>query len=406
MLWNNDLQTHTVGLRVVLDTYLGKQDGAPFRIPGVGDITTETVLLGKRIPSFWYSFDDLKNPSVRAQGTLKGSGLTTPDRVVYAGWGRFDKFPWNFLATAGKDFKQSVFSKSDSAVGIYWEPKRLESGDTVEFKTAYGLYGSTIYKGKVFTLSLGGAVKSFGEPFLVSADIQNVSPFMAKNVNVKIIMSKSLTIARGNSVVNLGDFPSDKIKRVSWLLQPKKRTKGKKRYLVKVTGYVQNVKYTVKAIRAVEVERKAEEILKEEKEKEKVVESIKSEEKGLKVKKVKEGVSIEFGDVYFKFQSSSLLPKAKQKLDRIGLVLKKYKNYKVVIKGHTDNIGTREYNLKLSRARARNVWKYLIDKGYITPDRAVYKGYGELHPIASNKTKAGRQKNRRVEIVIVTTEED
>ena len=70
--------------------------------------------------------------------------------------------------------------------------------------------------------------------------------------------------------------------------------------------------------------------------------------------------------------------------------------------GHTDSIGTEAYNQRLSERRANAVKAYLVSKG-IESDRVATEGKGELQPVASNKTKAGRAQNRRVEIEVVGT---
>jgi OOP family OmpA-OmpF porin len=73
---------------------------------------------------------------------------------------------------------------------------------------------------------------------------------------------------------------------------------------------------------------------------------------------------------------------------------------KVRIAGHTDNIGSEEYNQRLSEARAKAVYEYLISRG-ISADRLSYIGYGESRPIDTNETSEGRQNNRRVELEII-----
>jgi OmpA-OmpF porin, OOP family len=78
-------------------------------------------------------------------------------------------------------------------------------------------------------------------------------------------------------------------------------------------------------------------------------------------------------------------------------------NLEVVIAiGHTDSIGSDAYNQKLSVRRAESVKAYLVSKG-VEPNRIYTEGKGEKQPVASNKTKDGRQKNRRVEIEIIGT---
>ncbi|MGE5640969.1 MAG: OmpA family protein, partial [Clostridia bacterium] len=78
-------------------------------------------------------------------------------------------------------------------------------------------------------------------------------------------------------------------------------------------------------------------------------------------------------------------------------------NLEVVIAiGHTDSIGTDEYNQKLSVRRAESVKSYLVSKG-VEQNRVYTEGKGEKQPVATNKTKEGRQKNRRVEIEVIGT---
>ena len=80
--------------------------------------------------------------------------------------------------------------------------------------------------------------------------------------------------------------------------------------------------------------------------------------------------------------------------------MKQNSSIKIEIGGHTDNIGSDEYNKDLSLRRAENVYYYLISKG-IDEKRMSYKGYGESQPIATNETEEGRALNRRTEFKIV-----
>jgi len=104
--------------------------------------------------------------------------------------------------------------------------------------------------------------------------------------------------------------------------------------------------------------------------------------------------------VNFEFDSDKLKKEAFPILDNIVKTLNADTSKKAVIKGHTDNIGSIEYNLDLSKRRAESVRKYLVSKG-IAPERLTCYGYGESMPIATNETEEGRAKNRRVEIYIV-----
>ncbi len=79
--------------------------------------------------------------------------------------------------------------------------------------------------------------------------------------------------------------------------------------------------------------------------------------------------------------------------------MKSYPKRNVMIEGYTDSTGPAQFNKKLSRERAEAVRNALVKDG-ISPERITIKGYGAEYPVASNKTAAGRQENRRVEVVI------
>ena len=104
--------------------------------------------------------------------------------------------------------------------------------------------------------------------------------------------------------------------------------------------------------------------------------------------------------VNFLPNSADLTPDAKTVLNEAYDALAGQANLKVEVGGHTDSMGDEKLNQSLSQRRAESVKKYLADKG-IAADRLTAKGYGEAQPVADNKTKAGRQQNRRVELKIL-----
>ncbi|MCF8119696.1 MAG: OmpA family protein [Deltaproteobacteria bacterium] len=99
----------------------------------------------------------------------------------------------------------------------------------------------------------------------------------------------------------------------------------------------------------------------------------------------------------FDFDKSKIKPRYYSVLDDVVKVLQQNPSVRIVIQGHTDNIGTEAYNQKLSEERARAVEQYLIQKG-ITEERLKTVGYGSSRPKATNKTDAGRALNRRVKL--------
>ena len=107
-------------------------------------------------------------------------------------------------------------------------------------------------------------------------------------------------------------------------------------------------------------------------------------------------------DAFFDFDKSVVKPAGKAKLDDLVAKVKGINLEVIIAVGHTDSIGSDAYNQKLSVRRAEAVKAYLVSKG-IEKNRIYTEGKGEKQPVADNKTKEGRAKNRRVEIEVVGT---
>jgi OOP family OmpA-OmpF porin len=117
------------------------------------------------------------------------------------------------------------------------------------------------------------------------------------------------------------------------------------------------------------------------------------------VKDNQENVSVGL-NVEFYTAKAFIKEKYHNDIKKVADFMKEHPDAKVVIKGHTDSIGKKSYNMRLSRARAKSVRQYLIDKFGIDGSRINTIGYGPNKPIASNDTEEGRQKNRRAEAFI------
>jgi outer membrane protein OmpA-like peptidoglycan-associated protein len=104
-------------------------------------------------------------------------------------------------------------------------------------------------------------------------------------------------------------------------------------------------------------------------------------------------------NVLFDFDKTAVKPDGAKILDRLIVFLKENADKKVELEGHTDSVGTDQYNQSLSEKRAVSVKDYLTKRG-VAASRIATKGFGESKPIADNKTAEGRAKNRRVEIKV------
>ena len=110
---------------------------------------------------------------------------------------------------------------------------------------------------------------------------------------------------------------------------------------------------------------------------------------------LKPGTSVVLENVYFDFDKYELKDESKAELKSMLTYLNANKSLRFMIEGHTDNIGSRDYNLNLSELRAKSVYDFLRANG-IDPERMTYKGFGSLVPIASNDTEEGQKQNRRI----------
>ncbi|MEO6094176.1 MAG: OmpA family protein [Fibrobacteria bacterium] len=121
----------------------------------------------------------------------------------------------------------------------------------------------------------------------------------------------------------------------------------------------------------------------------------------IQVSKDARGTIISMSDILFDVGKATLTQDLKTNLAKIAGILTIYKDANVLVEGHTDNVGGEEYNQKLSEKRASNVREFLTNPGGIAAARLTSIGYGFTKPIADNATKEGRQKNRRVDLVVM-----
>jgi OOP family OmpA-OmpF porin len=105
-------------------------------------------------------------------------------------------------------------------------------------------------------------------------------------------------------------------------------------------------------------------------------------------------------DIQFEINQKTVQREAEEKIDKVGIFMRKYPNTTAVIEGHSDEVGSAAANMKLSEQRAAGVVTYLVDRGNIARNRLKSVGYGETRPIADNSTEAGKRLNRRINAII------
>lgn len=217
---NINQKDQKIGLRMVLDTMLGENDGAPFRIADEA-VTTDKIYYKKELPQFWQAFDSISNPTVTSQGNFLGAGVTPPDQVKFADWGSMADGVWDFDFNPGEEFIRKGEYEIDSAVAMYWVPEFLKPGESRSYITNYGLGGITIVPG---LLSLG--ITSPAEVILDAPDknipivayVENTSEITAENVRINIELPNTLEVEDNSK--NLGDLMSGEIAQVIWNVVP------------------------------------------------------------------------------------------------------------------------------------------------------------------------------------------
>ncbi len=125
--------------------------------------------------------------------------------------------------------------------------------------------------------------------------------------------------------------------------------------------------------------------------------------KNIDLMRIEVGNKVILKNIFFDYDEHTLRDASIPELERLIRLLEENDDIRIEISGHTDNRGSKAYNQKLSKKRARSVVEYLTEHG-VDGERLSYKGYGQSKPIATNKTEEGRQKNRRTEFKIVAAD--
>ncbi len=211
---------HQVGVRMMLDTMLGSNDGAPFRARDQA-ITSDAFFGLREMPRFVQAFDSLSSPSVTSQATLMGADATPPDRVVFTNWGNLADRVWDALVIPGREFLREGEYELDSALALFWDAETLEPGESREYTTLYGMGGISIAPG---VLALGvtspaEVTSEKGKPiaFPIVAYIENNGPTLALDVNVYLHLPPGLTLASGaGDQVSLGHLEPGETRQIAW----------------------------------------------------------------------------------------------------------------------------------------------------------------------------------------------
>ena len=228
-----------IGLRTLLDTMVGDNDGAPFRF-GEKEVTYEYSGNNTEFPDFWQAFDSLSKPSVIAQGTLKGGDVTTPDRLVFTNWGKAADNPWEFPVEAGMELVRLGEDELDSAVAMYWLPRKIDPGGQLKFVLDYGLGGITFSPGNTFLgISAPAEVRySIDEQrkYTIVLYLEHRGEAKARDVKVALELPSGLECTAGQPKISLPELMPGVTKQFLWEIKPNGKEQGETSFQIKVTG--------------------------------------------------------------------------------------------------------------------------------------------------------------------------
>ena len=185
-LANEGAAAKNVGIRALLDVQIGGNDGAPYFVPGVGNLTREREFLTGSIPSYWRAFESatFDANSLKGQGTLTGNGTVAPDRFVLGEYWKASGTKWDFTVDPNHSFT------NDSVVLLYWNPQSLAPGQSRTVITFYGLAGEG-----------GGQTWMDGPASVPCDDLQfSVTQFVVNNTS-GVLAGGSTTIQLPNNVI-------------------------------------------------------------------------------------------------------------------------------------------------------------------------------------------------------------
>ncbi len=221
---NTGLVAHDAGFRTMIDTMINNNDGAPFRVPGVGIVTHETDFTGDAVPDTFQAFFDLTDSTHVTASTLKSGGATVPDRLVLAAWPRIDGTAYDFTPDPSVDFSPSGYH--DSAYAVYWNPAALAPGASRTFATLYGLAQENVDLQPPLALGVSGPAalstangQYSPNPFNVVATIYDNGTAPATGVQLTLNLPTGLSLAGDAATQTVGDLAVGQERQVSWSVQ-------------------------------------------------------------------------------------------------------------------------------------------------------------------------------------------
>lgn len=245
-LTNQSSQNQSVGLRIMMDTLIGDNDGAAILFPGFPVSLNEQEFTNNAVPDFWYAFEstNLSDPGIIAQGTLAGFQATRPDRFGVGYWPNVNNNQsWDYPFNPNRPYVSPP--PGDSAVLMWWNPTTLRPGDSVEFVTYYGLtFVTTCDDFLAVSLNSPAQLQGIGcnawdpNPFSAAVTIDNPTGINVQDVQATLVLPAGLELdpAGQAATVPLGDLAAGDGTNTSWTVRANGAATGTLTMTVRVTA--------------------------------------------------------------------------------------------------------------------------------------------------------------------------
>ncbi|MBN2737879.1 MAG: hypothetical protein JXR70_12915 [Spirochaetales bacterium] len=223
-----------IGARYLFDTVLGESSYVHFKTPFQDSMTNETFFTKSDMIDYWVSPSSNDPENVALQVVTKGSGITTPDKVIFANWKRLNETAWNYTESSSRNFTQMPYSVNDSAVCHYYDPVVVKSGSALNISFVIANYSSS-----GFSISSSGSTDSAIKDILAKADagklentkLSSGSTTMILNLKSDITTISNLIIELNKKLAdteNVTEADIESLKKIITELEDKlKKYKGK-----------------------------------------------------------------------------------------------------------------------------------------------------------------------------------
>lgn len=229
-LTNSGDTAHEVGIRMLIDTMCGKNDGAPFRISSK-ILSSPIAFSGEDIPEYFMAFDSVEKPTVVSLGTLRGGALTVPNSLIVADWGTLADDQWQVTLADDASFIRKGEEESDTAAAIFWNPTTIGANQARVIQTQYGIGDVSFSKGN---LSLGLFVvpavdyDSAGDTtFNITGMLENSGNFLAKDAILSLELPEGLELVGGSKrVTGYAELKPAEGRQETWTVRPTGKAGG------------------------------------------------------------------------------------------------------------------------------------------------------------------------------------